>query len=503
MKKLLVFLLIVCLTGCNTGVDVDHSEDTASNTTEVQTEVKTTKTETTVPVKKAATRFVVFSDRFEGMQEGNINQIIYELNVLSKDILDITAEFIFIPKEPAHMQSYNAQLCLMIESGEVPDIFLAKGLYGFKSSQDSLFNLVQSEVVADLTDLIDVHSPYMNAFYRSYPSFMNFSMVDERIYGIIIPEFALPMIPVFTVKKELCEQYHIDSVTTYFEALDVCKSLASAIDGEDKKIYVENRLCTQAIIDDEGYYKAFSSTFPAYLYLLKKGDSTLTLHRIDKTNVLDAIIIMKEDFERYNIQAIDDRLSELDDFNAVLDSVVPQVNPEEYNIFHLINNTSYYPHDMQLNLFNYFVVSNGCMEKEKAVTYIDWLLGDTQARKLAGFGIRDVNYTFDDQTNIISYTDTPNRLFNIGTGESFALANDVFLDEKTSDVIRKYNEQYRYEERGLLEDLFSAVQGSYSIARYMAPKVSIEIVEKTKELLKKSYDQEFVNALQNALWELN
>ena len=75
--------------------------------------------------------------------------------------------------------------------------------------------------------------------------------------------------------------------------------------------------------------------------------------------------------------------------------------------------------------------------------------------------------------------------------------------EKTSDVIRKYNEQYRYEERGLLEDLFSAVQGSYSIARYMAPKVSIEIVEKTKELLKKSYNQEFVNALQDALWELN
>lgn len=539
MKRLFMFLLIICLTGCNTGLDVDPPMDTVSMVTETHTGRETTYTQETTqadvatgPIKGATTHFVVFSNIFVGKQEDNINQVISELNVLSRAMLNITADFVFINAN----QKYSDVLNTMIESGEVPDIFLAKGLYGSKYQKDNLFDLAQSDTIADLTDLIYGLSPYMNAFYQSYPAFKDFSMIDGRIYGIIMPEVFLPRMPAFSIKKDLCEQYNIDSVTTFYEALDVCKFLSSKIEQEEKNIYVENRICTQAIIDHEGYYNAFSR-FP-FVYLLEKEDDSLTLHRSDKTNILDAITNMKQDFEQYNIQTYDE-YAELDDINAILTDTAPPLSLKEYNVFYLVNNPSYYPNGMQLEIFDYFVVSNNCLEKEKAVTYIDWFFGEPQARKLVGYGIQDVNYIFDDQTNILSFTDSPISLFHIGTGESFAQPHDVFIDdkneinyikniqyrnyelnalnkkvlqnlskieamhEKDNEVIRKYRDQNNYEMIGLLEDLFAKVQGSYRISHYMSPNVTIEIVEKTKELLRESYNQEFVDALQDVLWELN
>jgi hypothetical protein len=516
----LLIFLILCLTGCSAGQDANLPANDSS-VTELKTE--TTKAgEKAEPAANFDTRFTVLCDRIlTDRQKESVDMIIDELNILSRNALGITVEFVFTDPN----KRYSDFLKLLIDSGDAPDIFQANGLYGSDVIIDNLYKLVQNEVIADLTDLIYHHAPYTYAFYHSYPAFKEFSMIDGRIYGIMMSEFSLPMLPILLVKKELCEKYDLQSITTYYEALDVCMDLTSDIEGDDKKIFVESSLCMQMIVDHEGYYNVLS---PPYTYLLKKDDPDLILYRIDKTDILNAVIIMKEDFEKRGIRTYQ-LIPDFQEFNACLTSIIPDVNPEDYKIFHLINNTSNFDYDMQLSSFRYFVVSNRCTEKEKAVAFIDWLFEKTEARKLVAFGMEDVHYSFDNQKNVITRTDDTVFLFPIGTGDSFAWVENQFVkdkneinylkeikyknlvlnelskkmlqnlskieihNEKLAEARLKYQGQYKYETRDYYNDLFPSARDRYTVAQYMHPNISIDNVIKAKEIFSESYYQEFHN----------
>ena len=242
---------------------------------------------------------------------------------------------------------------------------------------------------------------------------------------------------------------------------------------------------------------------------------------------------MKNDFTAYNIKTYS-RPSEITENTDVailgssdvselgfdsMDSII-----SNYDFYYLYNQPSNIVNGIQVQ-YPYFVVSESCEEKEKAVQYIDWLHSNTQARKLIGYGIEDVNYKFDHIDNFLYYDDALTRvhLVNIGSGGSFALATDrlsvdgnhinyvkerlyenMVMQDLTKLLVSNSNNPDRFHvESGKIHEKYRDVRSEESkgleeikrrfrLYQILETDVTIENVEQLRKLLEETYNEEYL-----------
>ncbi len=528
-RFILIIILCCCLLcGCSADFQVDDYDLTESTTGDMLR-----------PEQDPYIHLSFFLSYAKDRNTEMTKKIIDELNALSTSTIGVYVDYIFTDNISL---SYEQQLKMMLQSGSsTPDIFITYSLYGYYYSardRDDLFHYASQNIAADLSDYLNEQTPYISAFYEQYPAFYEMAKINGRLSGIALPEDWIFNCPVLMVKKIYSREHYINPPADVYEALDVCNYISNVTE-KTANIYVHSTIVMQALVDKDGYYSIYSDS--PYIYLAKKGDEECNVFRMEQTDLLDQVTLMKNDLNQYNIKTYVIPESVMDtkpdvylspsitgfysffpdfDLDAILD---------EYEFYYLYNHKKSFQ-GTQLQ-FPYLVVSESCEEKQKAVQYIDWLHSNPQARKLIGYGIENVNYKFDHEKNFLYHdnTVTPVKLLNIGAGSFFALSSDrlsndvnhiLFVKNRlyenyelndlterlisNSDLLNYFHEESNklrsdYRKQYSLENNFEDIKRRFKLSQIFDEDITIENVEQCRELLEESYNEEYLEAIKSLI----
>ncbi|HBN82759.1 MAG TPA: hypothetical protein DDZ89_02845 [Clostridiales bacterium] len=528
--KIQALILIFCLLCSCSSVTLENDADLSETTVE-SSDIK----------NDDYIRLSLLVNYFKDRNPDMVKVIVEELNVLSTSTIGVYMDYILLDDNTPYEKKIQSMInSVATASGQaIPDLFFADSLYGLNypemHGRDDLIYYITQNAVTDLSEYITEKTPSIKAIFEKYPEMEYMSRINGKLYGVPLYENFMKC-PVLMIKKSLSKEHSDYTATDIYEALDVCKTISDAT--ESANIYVDPKAVLKAMMYQQGYYSVYFSQ--AYSYLAKYGDDICHVERFEQTELFDQIHIMKNDFIKYDMKtfyrlseitedmdiallASSDHISEL--VFASMDSIITN-----YDFYYLYNEPPNIVNGIQMQ-YPYFVVSESCEKKEKAVQYIDWLHSNMQARKLIGFGIEDVNYKFNHIDNYLyyDYALTLVQLVNIGPGGAFTLATDrlskdtnhinyvkerlvenMVMQDLTKLLVSNSNNLDRFhEESGRIHEKFRSVineeskglrevKRMFRLDQILEDDVTLENVEYVRKLLEETYNEEYLDEI-NAL----